>query len=144
MLGLLLWSTHSPHLTSKIQAWLLAVWQAGRCLAYDSTVVDTLTHLTSKLQLWLMAVWQKAPPSARTPNIQPSLRHIFVPLAVETLEVNNQKGVQFLSELANRLTLVTDDPRESSVLFQRISILIQRFNTICFQGTFDQPAEFDF
>ena len=67
-----------------------------------------------------------------------------MPLAVETLEVNNQKGVQFLSELANRLTLVTDDPRESSVLFQRISILIQRFNAICFQGTFDQPAEVDF
>ena len=56
------------------------------------------------------------------------------------LWVINHKGVKFLSELANRLTLVADDPRESSFLFQCIFILIQRFNAICFQVTLDQPA----
>ena len=64
--------------------------------------------------------------------------------AVETLLVINQKDVKFLSELANRLTLVTDDPRESPFLIQRISILIQRFNAIFYQGTLDQPVEADF
>ena len=89
----------------------------------------------------LLVVWQKAPLSARKPIIQQS--HTYVPLAVETLGVINQKGVKFLSELANRLTLVSDNPRES-FLFQRISILIQRFNSMCFQVTFYQPAEADF
>ena len=46
LLAMLLWSTHSSHLTSTLQARLLAVWQ-------------------------------KPPPSARKPNIQPSLRHTF-------------------------------------------------------------------
>ena len=73
-----------------------------------------------------------------------SQTHIFVPFAVETLRVINEKGVKFLSVLANRLTLVTDDPRESSFFFQRISILIQRFNAICFRRTFDQSLEADF
>ena len=71
-----------------------------------------------------------------------SQTHTFVPLAVETLGVINQEGVKFLSELANRLKLATDDPRESSFLFQLISI--QRFNAIYFQDTIDQPAEADF
>ena len=73
-----------------------------------------------------------------------SQTHIFVPFADETLGLINQKGVKFLSELANRLTIVTDDPREASFLFQRISILIQRFSAICFQDIFDQSAEDDF
>ena len=33
---------------------------------------------------------------------------------------------------------------ELSLLFQRISILIKRFNAVCFQGTFDQPVKADF
>ena len=39
-----------------------------------------------------------------------SQTHTFVPLAGETVGLINQKGVKCLSELANCLTLVTDDP----------------------------------
>ena len=58
--------------------------------------------------------------------------HVFVPLATETLGPINFKGLKFLSELGDRLTAATDDPREASFLFKRISILIQRFNAVFF------------
>ena len=70
--------------------------------------------------------------------------HVFVPLTMDTLGPINFKGLKFLSELCIRLTAATDDPREASFLFQRISILIQRFNAVCFQGTFTQPEEVEF
>ena len=70
--------------------------------------------------------------------------HIFVPLAIETLGPINFKRLKFLSELSDRLTAATDDPIEASFLFKRMSILIQRFNAVCFQGTFTQPEEVEF
>ena len=66
---------------------------------------------------------------------------IFVPLFIETLGPINFKGLKFLSELGDRLTATTDDLREASFLFQRISNLIQRFNAVCFQGIFTQPEQ---
>ena len=70
--------------------------------------------------------------------------HIFVPLAIETLGQINFKGLKFLSEFGDRLTAATDDHREALFLFQRISILVQRFNAVCFQGTYTQPKEVEF
>jgi hypothetical protein len=55
----------------------------------------------------------------------------FVPLAFETFGPINQAGCNFLSSLGHRLSLVLDDPRGSSLLFQCLSITIQRFNSVC-------------
>ena len=55
----------------------LIPWQTRRCLAGTLLWSTHSPHLTSKLQARLLAVWQKALPSARKPNIQPSLGHTF-------------------------------------------------------------------
>ena len=48
-----------------------------------------------------------------------------------------------VSPLDRRLSLVSDDPRESSFLFQRLSVSIQRFNSVCFCNSFGNlPAQF--
>ena len=49
---------------------------------------------------------------------------------------NNSDGLEFLGDLGRRITQVTDDIRESAFLFQRLSVLIQRYNAVAFQGTF--------
>jgi hypothetical protein len=49
----------------------------------------------------------------------------------------------FLGELGRRLTIATDDPRETMFLFQRISIAIQRFNAVCFAGSFVGQLDYD-
>ena len=48
----------------------------------------------------------------------------------------DSKALSFLLELGKRLTVVTGDPREGTFLFQRLSIAIQRFNCVCFKGSF--------
>ena len=48
-----------------------------------------------------------------------------------------------MSELGRSLSTISDDPRESFFLFQRISILIQRFNEVAFRGTFDVETGHD-
>jgi len=62
--------------------------------------------------------------------------HTFIPLAFETFGPINSKGVVFLNQLGHRLAASTGDTRETSFLFQRLSLTIQRFNAICFNGSF--------
>ena len=70
--------------------------------------------------------------------------HVFVLLAIETLGPINFKELNYLSELGDRSTASTDDHRETSFLFQRISILMQRFNAVCFQIVFTKAEEVAF
>ena len=65
-----------------------------------------------------------------------SARHIFVPVTVETLGPFCDEGLKFVSEIDLRVSTIFDDSRESNFLFQRISVLIQHFNKVAFQGTF--------
>ena len=62
--------------------------------------------------------------------------HHFFPIAFETFGPINQVGLEFISALGQRLTRITDDPRESSFLFQRLSVAVQRFNGVCFTNSF--------
>jgi len=56
----------------------------------------------------------------------------FVPTAVESHGPINRNALQFLSELDSwRLVETTGDVRASSFLFQRISVVVQRFNSVC-------------
>ena len=62
--------------------------------------------------------------------------YTFTPLAFETLEPINDKGVEFLQELGRRLAAISDDNRQTTFLFQRIFITLQRLNAITFADTF--------
>jgi hypothetical protein len=65
-----------------------------------------------------------------------SQTHLFFPLAFETLGPINQAGQDFISALGRRISTVTDDPRETSFLYQRLSISLQRFNAISLSNSF--------
>ena len=62
--------------------------------------------------------------------------HLFFPLAFETMGPINAAGHAFISEIGHRITSVTDDPRETSFLYQRLSIALQRFNSACLSNSF--------
>ena len=57
-------------------------------------------------------------------------RYIFVPIAVETLGVFNASARHLLNDLGRRISEITGKDRETSFLYQRISILVQRFNVV--------------
>jgi len=65
---------------------------------------------------------------------------IFQPVATETLGPLNASALNFSSEVGRQLTSLSADSRETSFLFQRLSMIIQRFNSalimdsFCFSG----------
>ena len=61
--------------------------------------------------------------------------YTFIPTACDTLGPINTKAFSFLADLGRRFALVTGDPHEGYFLFQRLSITVQRFNSV-FQGLF--------
>ena len=63
------------------------------------------------------------------------MHYIFVPVAVETLGPINSEGLTFISDLGRRLTAITGDTRETSYLHQSVSVIVQRFNAVAFQGS---------
>jgi len=54
----------------------------------------------------------------------------FEPIAVENLGVFSSTTLNFISELGRRICVHTGDARKTSYLFQRISIMLQRFNSV--------------
>ena len=61
---------------------------------------------------------------------------MFVPFAIESLGPLGSKATSFLFELERRITAATSDVKETSYLYQRISVALQRFNAICIYNTF--------
>ena len=62
--------------------------------------------------------------------------HLFFPVATETARTWNQMAVELVQETGRRITLVTEDSRETVFLFQRLSIAIQGGNAVSFLSTF--------
>ena len=59
----------------------------------------------------------------------------FVALTVETLGPWSAEKLDFIRELGRRTALVTNDPRETSFLLQRISVAVQLGNVASVVGT---------
>ena len=67
--------------------------------------------------------------TAKYSNLSSS--HVFDPVAVETVGSLADDALAFLAEIGRRATLHTTDSRETAFLCQRVSVAIQRFNTVC-------------
>ena len=63
-------------------------------------------------------------------------RYLFQPIAVESIGPNNCSAVSFLSGLGRRIDEVSGEPRDGSFIFQRLSVLIQRFNAVLLHDCF--------
>jgi len=55
---------------------------------------------------------------------------IIIIIAIETLGVFNESARQLLADLGRRISINTGEARETSYLFQRISVLVQRFDAV--------------
>ena len=60
----------------------------------------------------------------------------FQPIVVKSLGPANKSAVQFLTALGKRIAQQTGDERESAFLFQRFSVLVQRFNCVILHDFF--------
>jgi len=68
--------------------------------------------------------------------------HLFFPIAVETQGPLNEEARQLLCDLCRRISASSGDDREVNFLLQRVSVVVQRFNSGLLHDSFsveDQP-----
>jgi len=115
----------------------LIPWRAGRNLVWDATVVDTLAPSYLQSTAVTAGAAAEIADNRKNKKYQPLLdTHDFIPLALETLGPINSRGLAFVKEMGRHLTRATDEVRETTFLFQRLSLTIQRFNAVAFAGSF--------
>ena len=95
----------------------------------DSHIGDTATELA--------AAANKAAVNKIAKYGEQENTHIFFPVAIETAGAWNHLAIELVQEIGRRITAVTEEPRESMSLFQRLSIALQRGNAVAFRGTFN-------
>ncbi|PGH37928.1 MAG: hypothetical protein CRN43_18255, partial [Candidatus Nephrothrix sp. EaCA] len=111
-------------------------WKRGLCLTWDVTVPDTyaMSHL-AHTSINAGEAAERAAESKRMKYSTITNTHAFVAVALETGGAWCREGLQLISELGNRIRDATHDPMETSYIFQRISVALQRGNAICISGT---------
>jgi len=106
-------------------------------LAWDVTVSDTYaeSHLADTATT-AGATADKVASNKVAKYRQIANSHIFVPVAIESAGTWNHQAVELVQELGRRMTAVTEDTREATYLFQRMSVALQRDNVVSFHSTF--------
>ena len=115
----------------------LVPWSRGRPLAWDVTVPDA--YAASHIQATAIsagAAAEKALDNKRVKYNDLATTHIFVLIAVETSGAWCSQSAQFIEDLGRRITAVTNEPLETTYLYQRLSVSLQRGNAVAFNNTF--------
>jgi len=70
---------------------------------------------------------------------------IFLPIAVENLGAFSSSFSDFISALGHKISSVSGEERETSFLFKRLSVALQRFSAVLLHDTFvfqDDPDKY--
>jgi len=65
--------------------------------------------------------------------------HIFYPFAVETAGTWYHMAIELTQEIGRRITAITEDTKETTFLFQRLTLAVQRGNAVSFHNTIWSP-----
>jgi hypothetical protein len=126
----------------------LVPWSCGKALTWDVTVATTLadSYIISTSTTAGSAAEAAAQKKTDKYSDLPA-NYIFRPIALETLGSISSSAVALLNDLGNRIRLVSGEPKETRFLFQRLSILLQRYNSILLYQSFvvdDDPDLWSF
>jgi len=61
--------------------------------------------------------------------------YLFAPIAVENLGPMNTSACQLFANLGRKISSASGDDREGAFLFQRVSVLMQRYNAVLLHDT---------
>jgi len=122
----------------------LVPWKEGKPLTWDSTVVCTVAYS------YVSGSAREAGTAAKTAAQRKEGKyatlqgtHFFQPVVVESMGTVEEATSSFLAELGHRITALSGDSREISFLFQRVSVLVQRFNSVLLQESFTSGSRPD-
>jgi len=109
----------------------LVPWQSGKSLCWDVTVTCQLAEsYVDRASHQAGSAAELAATRKEDKYVDLGARYIFEPIATETSGVFNASARQLLADLGRRISTNTGEARETSYLFQRISVLVQRFNAV--------------
>jgi len=105
-------------------------------MAWDVTVPDTYaeSHIANTA-IMPGAAAQTSAQKKTDKYAELSKTHVFYPFAVETAGVWQEMAIELTQEISRRITTVTEDTRETTFLFQRLSMALQRGNAVAFRNT---------
>ncbi|ESO01059.1 hypothetical protein HELRODRAFT_175086 [Helobdella robusta] len=110
----------------------LIPWRAGRCLAWDVTVLGTLAerfvNLTSK-ECGLAAAGAADEKMKKYGNALPSMK--FLPICIEVLGPMDPNTLKFFKAICKMISVRSGDSRELFFATNQISCLLQRFLRVC-------------
>ena len=115
----------------------LVPWSASKYVIWDVPIVDTMAPsyaAISSVSAGLVAEQSSTRRLAKYSEL--AINHIFLLIVMESFGPMCAETLTFLRELGRRISVVTGDMRETTFLFQRLSIAIQRFNCILFKSSF--------
>jgi len=122
----------------------LIPWQEGKPLTWDVTVVSTLaaSYLSSSVRsAGAPADLAASRKEAKYTSLTNS--NIFQPIAVESRGSFSVSSLSFLITLGERLTGTSGDLCEMSYLFQRLSVIVQHFNSVLIHESFVSELHID-
>ena len=109
----------------------LIPWQSSKSLCWDVTVTCPLADsYVSRAAQEAGAAAELAASRKLEKYANIDARYLFEPIAVETLCVINTSARHLLNDLGRRMTVNSGEARETGFLYQRISVLIQRYNVV--------------
>jgi len=61
--------------------------------------------------------------------------HIFYPFAIETAGTRHEMAIELTQRIGRHIITFTEDTRETTFLFQYLSVALQRRNAVSFHNT---------
>jgi len=115
----------------------LVPWQSGRSLVWDVTVVCPLADsYVASAAREARSVAELAATKKEDKYSGLAAEYLFQPIAVETLGQINESDSDFFSLLAKKISHHSGGERDTTFLFQRVSVLVQRFNGVLLHDSF--------
>jgi len=111
-------------------------WARGKPMAWDVTVPDTYaeSHIGSTATKPGAAAHKTAQNKIDQYSILAST-HIFYSFAIETAGTWHEMAIELTQDIGKRITTITEDTRETTFLFRRLSMALQTENAVSFHNT---------
>ena len=122
----------------------LLPWRNGRPLIWDATCSDTFAPTYSSMASVRAGAVADATETRKAAQYHHLLAtHIFAPVAIETSGNFGSDTHLFLKEISKRLKSSSGEALSHQFLLQRLSVAVQRGNTLSILGTMQQSSAID-
>ena len=120
----------------RVDGVTLVPWKSGRALAWDVTCSDTSAPTYVSLAAsgaGKVANLAETRKKQLYRELEPT--HHFIPVAIETSGVFGDEALALFREIGLRLRSRTHEPQSFHQICQRISVCMQKFNSVSVLGT---------